>query len=60
MERRCFVVTAGHFTQVVWKSTKEMGIGKAVAANGWVFVVASYRPAGNMMGAFAANVGAKQ
>ncbi|XP_022099173.1 uncharacterized protein LOC110983864 [Acanthaster planci] len=46
----------GHFSQVVWKDSKEMGIGKAVAGNGKVFVVANYRPAGNVMSRFKENV----
>ena len=41
---------------MVWKDSKEMGIGKAVAANGKVFMVANYRPAGNMMSRYADNV----
>lgn len=46
----------GHFTQVVWKSSKEIGIGKGSSKDGKTIVVASYRPAGNMMGQFAKNV----
>ena len=46
----------GHFTQVVWKGSKELGIGKAKSADGQVFVVGRYRPAGNMMKAFKENV----
>lgn len=46
----------GHFTQVVWKSTQEMGIGKAKSDDGKVIVVANYRPPGNMMGMFNENV----
>lgn len=46
----------GHFTQVVWKGSKEFGVGKAVAKDGKTIVVASYRPAGNMMGKFGENV----
>ncbi|TNN02537.1 hypothetical protein fugu_010024 [Takifugu bimaculatus] len=38
----------GHFTAMVWKSTKEMGIGKATASDGSSFVVARYSPAGNI------------
>ena len=45
----------GHFTQVVWKNTKEMGIGKA-KGNGRVVVVANYRPAGNFIGSYSENV----
>ena len=33
-----------------------MGIGKAKSATGKWFVVANYRPAGNMMGDFDSNV----
>ncbi|ESO85877.1 hypothetical protein LOTGIDRAFT_130175 [Lottia gigantea] len=45
-----------HFTQVVWKGSKELGIGKAKAAGGKIIVVANYRPAGNMIGQFRQNV----
>ncbi|KAF4524071.1 hypothetical protein B566_EDAN013019, partial [Ephemera danica] len=40
-------VNGRHFTQVVWKSTTEMGIAIVKAGNG-VFVVANYSPHGNM------------
>ncbi|KAL9983713.1 hypothetical protein ACROYT_G005931 [Oculina patagonica] len=46
----------GHFTQVVWKGSKELGIGKAKSADGKMFVVGRYRPAGNNMRAFKENV----
>ncbi|KAJ8321173.1 hypothetical protein KUTeg_001298 [Tegillarca granosa] len=46
----------GHFTQVVWKGTKEVGFGKAVAPGGKVYVVGSYRPAGNLIGTYTENV----
>uniref|UniRef100_A0A3P8VCR8 Golgi-associated plant pathogenesis-related protein 1 n=1 Tax=Cynoglossus semilaevis TaxID=244447 RepID=A0A3P8VCR8_CYNSE len=38
----------GHFTAMVWKSSKELGIGKAIASDGSSFVVARYFPAGNI------------
>lgn len=41
-------LVSGHFTAMVWKSTKEMGIGKATASDGSSFVVARYSPAGNI------------
>ena len=46
----------GHFTQLVWKGSTKMGVGKATNGSGWTFVVANYSPAGNMQGAFTANV----
>ncbi|MDH6124728.1 hypothetical protein P3T39_001673 [Kitasatospora sp. GP82] len=46
----------GCFTQVVWKSTRLMGIGYAVSAGHRHYIVADYDPTGNMMGEFAANV----
>ncbi|XP_053380224.1 Golgi-associated plant pathogenesis-related protein 1-like [Mercenaria mercenaria] len=47
---------SGHFTQMVWKGSKEMGIGKAKTSGGKVIVVANYRPAGNLVGSFVENV----
>ncbi len=45
----------GHFTQVVWKSTTELGCGVA-QCSGNDLLVCNYSPAGNMEGAFAENV----
>ena len=42
----------GHYTQMVWKSTREVGIGMAVSEKGWVYVVARYSPGGNMIGKY--------
>ncbi|KAF8567592.1 hypothetical protein P879_02275 [Paragonimus westermani] len=46
---------AGNFTQLVWKSTREVGFGKARAA-GKCIVVAHYRPPGNVRGRYSENV----
>lgn len=49
----------GHFTQVVWKESVELGIGKAdVNKNGMkcTYIVGRYRPAGNMGGTYDQNV----
>ena len=49
----------GHFTQVVWKKSKELGIGKATATHNGIpctYVVGRYRPPGNYEGKFDDNV----
>ncbi|KAF7227330.1 transcript variant X2 [Nothobranchius furzeri] len=49
---------SGHFTAMVWKSSKQLGVGKAIASDGSSFVVARYLPAGNItnQGHFETNV----
>ncbi|XP_076353858.1 uncharacterized protein LOC143248874 [Tachypleus tridentatus] len=49
-------VKAGHFTQMIWRSTQEFGIGKARTRSGKIVVVANYRPAGNVIGHFHQNI----
>jgi len=39
----------GHYTQLVWKSTKKVGCGQALC-NGEVIIVCNYAPAGNVIG----------
>eukprot|EP00118_Oscarella_pearsei_P005177 m.23478 g.23478 ORF g.23478 m.23478 type:complete len:153 (+) comp28484_c0_seq2:113-571(+) len=51
-----FQSNTGHFTQVVWKGTKEFGIAKAVAKDGKVYMVGNYKPPGNVMNQFGENV----
>jgi len=58
-----FDVETGHFTQVVWKGSTQLGTGVAfgtVVEKGKTYnatyVVCQYSPAGNMSGSFAANV----
>lgn len=50
----------GHFTQVVWKESVTLGIGRAETTGGsgmkCGYIVGRYRPAGNMMGDFQENV----
>ncbi|XP_066436116.1 uncharacterized protein [Eleutherodactylus coqui] len=43
-----FRSNTGHFTQVVWKDSKEVGVGVATDGNGLFFVVGQYNPAGNI------------
>ncbi|CAF0836378.1 unnamed protein product [Brachionus calyciflorus] len=46
----------GHFTQLIWKETREIGFGLAVSSNGRVYFVANYFPTGNVIGEFSKNV----
>jgi len=49
----------GHFTQIVWKGTRKVGVALATKkADGWTetYIVARYHPRGNILGHFAANV----
>jgi len=46
----------GHFSQVVWKGSKELGIAKAAGKAGGTYVVANYNPAGNYLGLYKENV----
>ncbi|XP_028414933.1 uncharacterized protein LOC114538021 isoform X2 [Dendronephthya gigantea] len=44
-----------HFTQVVWKSTRHVGVATAKNKN-WFITVARYSPRGNVIGQFRDNV----
>ncbi|CAF1674552.1 unnamed protein product, partial [Adineta ricciae] len=46
----------GHFTQVVWKATTHLGIGRAVSASNKLYVVGNYFPGGNFNNAYEENV----
>ncbi|KAJ8733762.1 hypothetical protein PYW07_014313 [Mythimna separata] len=50
------VLKCGHFTQVVWKGTRELGVGSAKSKSGKLYVVANYYPPGNYSGQFVKNV----
>ena len=54
-----FFFISGHFTQVVWEGTKEVGFGFATYQDGEynkLVVVGNYYPAGNIMKQFEDNV----
>ena len=52
----CYFHSAvGHFTQMVWKDSKELGVGKAIKGQ-HVFVVCNFRPMGNQLNGFKENV----
>ena len=54
--RGTFTPGTGHFTQVVWRESTELGVAIAEGKNNYTVVVANYKPAGNMMGKFKENV----
>lgn len=47
---------AGHFTQMIWKNSTEIGVGRAQAKDGRAIVVVNYFPPGNVIGEFNMNV----
>lgn len=54
-EKGGFSSKTGHFTQVVWKGSQQLGVGY-VRKGGDVYVVANYYPPGNHLGQFKQNV----
>uniref|UniRef100_T1JL05 Cysteine-rich venom protein n=1 Tax=Strigamia maritima TaxID=126957 RepID=T1JL05_STRMM len=51
-----FHASVGHFSQVVWERSRELGVGKDKSKSGKIIVVANYDPPGNMLGDFSKNV----
>lgn len=51
-----FTHVTGHFSQMVWRSSSEFGVGKARTRCGKIIVVGMYKPAGNVLGEFHRNV----
>lgn len=50
---------SGHFSQLVWNATRELGVGKAMGTKfgmNCTFIVARYRPLGNVGSEFATDV----
>lgn len=39
-----------HYTQIVWRDSVHLGCARAKCNNGWVFVICSYSPPGNIEG----------
>ena len=41
---------SGHYTQVIWKNSTEVGCGSALSKSGAFFFVCNYDPPGNYIG----------
>jgi len=41
---------AGHYTQMVWRDTTQVGMGQATCSGGAIVIVAEYNPPGNYIG----------
>ncbi|XP_065651808.1 uncharacterized protein LOC100209399 isoform X2 [Hydra vulgaris] len=54
---KSFSMKTGSFTQMIWKETKEIGVGRAIDDRGCTHVVCLYKPAGNIRALFEENVG---
>lgn len=50
-----FQSNTGHFTQVVWKGSQEVGFARATGSS-MTYAVAMYYPPGNYIGQFERNV----
>ena len=51
-----FTSGTGHFTQLVWKGSQQLGCGVACGSNNYCFVTCNYYPPGNYLGQFPQNV----
>lgn len=52
-----FSFDTGHFTQIVWRDTTEIGVGTCKSRDGSLtYIVARYNPAGNVLKKFQENV----
>ena len=54
--RSDYIKGTGHFTQVVWKNSKQLGCGVACGSNDYCYVTCNYYPGGNYLGQFRTNV----
>ena len=51
-----FYGNTGHFTQLVWVNTKQIGFSASTSSNGYIYVCTNYDPPGNYYGDFERNV----
>lgn len=51
-----FSSDTGHFTQLVWKSTTDVGCGLSISGSNKIYAVSHYSPPGNFRGEYTENV----
>ena len=51
-----YISGAGHFTQLVWKGSNQIGCGAACNSNNKCYLTCNYYPPGNYLNQFASNV----
>ena len=51
-----FNMSTGHFTQLVWVDTKEVGFSASTSSNGYIYICTNYDPPGNFYEDFEENV----
>ena len=51
-----FAMNTGHFTQLVWKGSKQIGCGASCNNSNKCYVTCNYYPPGNYIGQFTSNV----
>lgn len=51
-----FSGSTGHFTQVVWKGSQNLGCGVGCGTKNYCYVTCNYYPPGNYLGQFGSNV----
>lgn len=50
------LMSYGHFTQLIWKNSRKLGVALAYLKDNSLVVVANYDPPGNVIGTYASNV----
>lgn len=51
-----FSARTGHFTQLVWKASSNLGCGIAISDENIIYTVSQYTGPGNVIGQFRGNV----
>ena len=51
-----YIPEASNFTQMIWRDSKQIGMGVAFSSSGYAYVVTNYYPEGNTFESFVSNV----